>query len=181
MTPEIDFAKVAASVIEGQINNALSVISKGIKGGVAKILGVISKDLTKYTAAKIKKCSFIRTPIINRDHSVYIYDVYVPTSLEVRTSAQSYSAFENANESNKGTITDEMFISNLKDNDSIVVTGSAGSGKSMLMRHLFLTLCDSKRAKIPLFFELRDINALEKKTLQEFFYQSLIGELVSLV
>ena len=45
----------------------------------------------------------------------------------------------------------------------------------MLMRHLFLALCNATNSKIPLFFELRDIDAPEKKTLRDFLYYSLIG------
>ncbi|MBB4373326.1 hypothetical protein GGD63_006148 [Bradyrhizobium sp. cir1] len=159
MTPDIDFAKMAATVIEGQIKNALSAVSAGLRGGVTKILSFISKDLTKYTEAKIKRCSHVRTPIINRDHPTYIYDIYVQTRLRVRGSVMS----------------DETFVESLAKNASIVVAGNAGSGKSMFMRHLFLALCNANRSQIPLFFELRDINASEKKDVKEFLYYNLIG------
>lgn len=159
MTTEPDINKIAASVIQGQINNAIGAVSKGIKAAITKVLQVINKDLAKYTAAKIKKCSYIRTPIINRDHSTYIYDIYVQTRLQLR----------------KRTVSDDTFIASLSGKDSIIVSGNAGSGKSMFMRHLFLKLCNEKRSQIPLFFELRDINASEKKNLQEFLYYNLIG------
>lgn len=159
MTTEPDINKIAASVIQGQINNALGAVSKGIKAAVTKVLDVIKKDLTKYTASKIKKCSFIRTPIINRDHSTHIYDIYVQTRLKLR----------------KRVVSDDTFIASLSGKDSIIVSGNAGSGKSMFMRHLFLKLCNEKGSQIPLFFELRDINASEKKNLQEFLYYNLIG------
>jgi hypothetical protein len=81
MTPEIDFAKVAAGVVEGQINNAIGAASKGLKSAVSKILSIINKDLTQYTTAKIKRCSFVKTPIINRDRSTYIRDIYVQTRI----------------------------------------------------------------------------------------------------
>lgn len=158
-TPEIDFAKVAATVIEGQVNNAVGVVSKGVRTAITRILAVINKDLTQYTAAKIKRCSFVKTPIINRDRSTYIYDLYVQTRLKERGKI----------------VGDDDFIHNLRANDSVVISGNAGSGKSMLMRYLFLKLCDSKQSKIPLFFELRDINTSEKKNLQEFLYYNLIG------
>jgi len=159
MTTEPNINEIAATVIQGQINNAIGAVSKGIKSAVGKILEIINKDLTKYTASKIKKCSYIRTPIINRDHSTFIYDIYVQTRIKRR----------------KQVISDDTFIASLNGKDSIVVAGNAGSGKSMLMRHLFLKLCNEKRSQIPLFFELRDINSSEKKNLQEFLYYNLIG------
>lgn len=164
MSNEPNINEIAASVIQGQINNAVGALSKTLGGAVSKILEIINKDLTKYTAAKIRKCSYIRTPIINRDHSTYIYDIYVQTRLKVR----------------KEVVGDDHFIANLTGNDSIVIAGNAGSGKSMFMRYLFLKLCNVKRAKIPLFFELRDINASEKKNLQEFLYYNLIGSSASI-
>src|SRR4051794_20753946 len=109
MTNEPNINEIAASVIQGQINNAIGALSKSLKGAVAKILEVINKDLTKYTAAKIKKCSYIRTPIINRDHSTYIYDIYVQTRLKIR----------------KEIVGDDSFIANLTGNDSIVIAGNA--------------------------------------------------------
>jgi hypothetical protein len=156
---EPNINEIAASVIQGQVNNAIGAVSKAFKAAVTKILEVMKKDLTKYTATKIKKCSYVRTPIINRDHSVNIHDIYVQTRLKVKSQI----------------VRDDNFISTLAHNDSVVVAGSAGSGKSMFMRYLFLKQCSVKHSKIPLFFELRDINSSEKKNLQEFLYYNLIG------
>jgi hypothetical protein len=159
MANEPNFNEIAASVIQGQIDNAIAAVSKGIKGTISKFFEIINKDLTKYIAAKIRKCSYVRTPIINRDRSTYIYDIYVQTRLKIRGNV----------------VGDDTFIAQLAENDSVVISGGAGSGKSMLMRHLFLTLCNVRHSKIPLFFELRDINASEQKNLKEFLYYNLIG------
>jgi hypothetical protein len=159
MSGDPNFNEIAAHVIEAQINNAIKGVSTSIRGAVSKILAGLSKDLKQYTAAKIRKCSYVRTPIINRDRPTPIYDVYVHTRLKVAGSI----------------VEDDDFIAALRDNDSVVITGSAGSGKSMLMRHLFLALCSATNLKIPLFFELRDIDVPEKKTLREFLYHSLVG------
>src|ERR1700733_819404 len=102
MSQEPNVNEIAATVIQSQINNAIGAVSKGIRAAVSKILEVINKDLTKYTAAKIKKCSYIRTPIINRDHSTYIYDIYVQTKLKRR----------------KQVVSDDTFIASLTGNDS---------------------------------------------------------------
>lgn len=159
MTNEPNLNEIAATVIQGQINNAIAAVSTGIRSAVAKILEVINKDLEKYSKAKVSKCSYVRTPIINRDHSTYIYELYVHTRLKIKDRV----------------VNDDDFIAHLSNTDSVVVAGSAGSGKSMLMRHVFLKLSVLKRGKIPLFFELREINALPKRTLREFLFQSLIG------
>ena len=159
MSGDPNFNEIAAHVIEAQIKNAINAVSKGIKGAVSTALAALNKDLKQYTAAKIRKCSYVRTPIINRDRSTPIYDIYVHTRLKVGGKI----------------VEDDDFIAALRDNDSVVITGSAGSGKSMLMRHLFLALCNAINSKIPLFFELRDIDVPEKKTLREFLYYNLLG------
>ena len=113
MSGDPNFNEIAAHIIEAQINNAVNAVTKGIKGAVSKVLAGHNKDLKQYTAAKIRKCSYVRTPIINRDRPTPIYDIYVHTRLKVAGEI----------------VEDDDFIAALRDNDSVVITGSAGSGK----------------------------------------------------
>lgn len=73
-------------------------------------------------------------------HPVYLYDFFVIPNLKV-----------------KGEII-PININNLIRNRNIpCISGSAGCGKSILMKHLFVQLC-IKTNKLPIFFELREIN-----------------------
>jgi hypothetical protein len=159
MTNDINPNVIAASVIQGLITNSIKSIGKSLKDSVSKILDVLRKDVTIYVNATAKKCSYIRTPIINRDHPTPLADIYVQTRLRVR----------------KKIVVDTDFIANLSGSDSIVIAGNAGSGKSVFMKYLFLALCNAKNRKIPLLFELRDMNASQKKDLKDFLYYNLVG------
>jgi predicted NACHT family NTPase len=159
MSTELNPNAIAAAVIQSLITNSAKSIARGVRDSVSKILDGMNKDITKYVEATATKCSFIRTPIINRDHSTPLADIYVSTKLRIR----------------KKVLLDDDFISNLNGADSIVITGNAGSGKSVFMKYLFLALCNAKRNKVPLLFELRDLNGSTKKNLEEFLYYNLIG------
>jgi hypothetical protein len=63
------------------------------------------------------------------------------------------------------TYTDDEFIEQLGELKSIVISGNAGSGKSMFMRYLFVALCEKGYGRIPLFVELRNLNSFAVKEL----------------
>jgi predicted NACHT family NTPase len=58
---------------------------------------------------------------------------------------------------------------------SAVVEGTAGSGKSMFMRYLFLQLCKNPNGKLPLFVELRQLNSFQVKDLLAFVYHTILS------
>lgn len=80
-----------------------------------------------------------------RDEPTFLYNFYVPMGI---SSASSYF--------DKASIKDIASV-----NNNAVITGSGGSGKSMLMRHLFLDAIFSK-SKVPIFLELRELNQAEQ-------------------
>jgi hypothetical protein len=159
MSDELNPNSIAADVVKGLITGSVNSLSKTLKGSIRKILDIFHKDLTSYVSATEKKCRFVRTPIINRGHSTPIFDIYVQTRLRVRNKV----------------IVDTEFVAALSGSDSVVITGTAGSGKSVFMKYLFLKLYNNTNTKIPLLFELRDINESLTKDLQTFLYYKLIG------
>jgi hypothetical protein len=64
--------------------------------------------------------------------------------------------------------TDIELIAELHELKSVVITGLAGSGKSMFMRYLTLVLFETTRQLTPLFVELRHLNKLTDKNLLAF-------------
>jgi|GEM_PF-4294851 len=59
--------------------------------------------------------------------------------------------------------------------DRVVVSGLAGRGKSVLMRYLALSLYHAPRGRIPLFLELRNLNALTSKNLLQLIHSQYAG------
>ncbi|MCJ2105215.1 NACHT domain-containing protein [Methylobacterium sp. E-041] len=54
---------------------------------------------------------------------------------------------------------EEQFVQNIEDRTGIVITGIAGSGKSMFMKHLFIRFCSDNIGLIPIFVELRSLES----------------------
>ena len=57
-------------------------------------------------------------------------------------------------------------------NNKIIVTGTGGVGKSMLMKHIFINQIDTA-SSIPIFIELKSIN---EKSLDDFDFELFIFE-----
>lgn len=96
--------------------------------------------LDKYSKAK----SFLL-----RGESVPLYRFYVPLNLKV-----------NAKQIPNAGIKDILKVSTM-----CIITGSAGSGKSMLIRHLLLDALQAK-GRVPIFIELRHFNTFEGDLVQ---------------
>lgn len=90
-----------------------------------------------------------------RSQSVDLYSYYVSTGIRCGNYLISTPQFYNC--------TDRF--------SRIVITGTGGSGKSVLMKHLFLDCIRDKRY-VPILLELRDINA-EKISIDEFVQRVL--------
>lgn len=109
----------------------------------------IGKDLKNYLKKQQDKYSHIKT-LLKGNTPVYLYDIYFPSKL-VRNN----------------TVHDTSSISKLfLDSKYITIIGDAGSGKSTLVKHLFLNAIFEK-FKIPILIELRYLNE-DTRNLEDF-------------
>lgn len=90
-----------------------------------------------------------------RDQPVDLYSYYVPTGI-----ASSYHS-----------ISRPTFEACIDFSNKFVISGTGGTGKSVLMRHLFLD-CIRHKKFVPIFIELRELNR-NKNTLMRSIYDSL--------
>jgi predicted NACHT family NTPase len=90
-----------------------------------------------------------------RDESVDLYSYYVPVGIGCRTQQIDTPSFRNCIDSSK----------------HMIISGSGGSGKSVLMRHLFLD-CIRDNVYVPVLIELREINA-DHESLDDLIFSSL--------
>ncbi|KGO88634.1 hypothetical protein Q765_01660 [Flavobacterium rivuli WB 3.3-2 = DSM 21788] len=95
---------------------------------------------------------------IYRDEKADFYDIYYPVTLKNRGK----SIFK---------ITDLKHLFN--NNDYITIIGTAGSGKSMLMKHIFLSTINQSY-KIPIVLELRNLNDYDG-SLFDYISESLLS------
>ena len=72
------------------------------------------------------------------------------------------------------TINEEDFIERIPRVKAMVVCGNGGCGKSIFMRHVFLSLAHGTTAALPVLVELRGINTLGTSKLLPYVYHSLV-------
>jgi predicted NACHT family NTPase len=73
------------------------------------------------------------------------------------------------------SIRDNHLIQVICDSAAIMVIGSAGSGKTMLIRYLFLQLIENTQGVIPILIELRRINSSNYNgSLIDFIYDAIV-------
>lgn len=131
-------------IIETAIKAFIQQLIKESSNWLGKTLDEVkqfyNKGLTDYLTKQKEKYSHIKT-LLQGNTPVYLYDIYFPINI-----SKNY----------KKVSTDK--ISNLfTDTHFITIIGSAGSGKSTLIKHLFLNSI-TEQYGIPILIELRYLN-----------------------
>ena len=104
-----------------------------------EIKQALQEDIDKYIGNFSEKFSKIKTFLFN--DRIPFYDVYFPLSLQTKNSTIEVPHMP-----------DMLFEAN----SFITILGHAGCGKTMILRHLFLSACD-RSSKIPIVVELRKL------------------------
>lgn len=131
-------------------------VFRGLSNEGKQFLRVGLKD---YLEKQKQKYSHIKT-LLRGNTPTYLYDIYYPLKLRAE----------------KKLVNTEEVSSIFLDSKCVTIIGDAGSGKSTLVKHLFLNSICTKYA-IPIFVELRNLNE-EDETLEEHIYHKILeGEL----
>jgi polynucleotide 5'-kinase involved in rRNA processing len=96
--------------------------------------------VSEYLQSQTEKYYFTNT-FMHRSEKVRFYDVYYPISAYYKELETNFND------------QDEIF----NEYKNITIIGSAGSGKSTLMKYIFLS-CIKNRTRIPILIELRNLN-----------------------
>ncbi|SET80793.1 NACHT domain-containing protein [Salinibacillus kushneri] len=137
---DLDFNKIISDLVQKNIKSIGNNVFNKSKDVYQNFITQSSIAFKNYLEFSVKKYSYIKT-ILYKDSPVFLYDFYVHTNLKYK------------NEILKVENIDEL----LDENRFLVITGTAGAGKSTLMKFLFLNTIKTKYS-IPLFIELRNFN-----------------------
>jgi hypothetical protein len=140
MAEEFDINRVTAEFIQQNLDKFIGTAKGIIKAGSDQLRLRLNRTYKEYIDNLLIRHSKIKSFFI-RTETANLYDFYVPLSIATRQR----------NLDNTG-ISDIVNISKFS-----IITGSAGSGKSMLMRHLLINTLVNKD-KVPIFIELRQFN-----------------------
>jgi NACHT domain-containing protein len=151
--PDTDFwSDVCAKVLVGIAEKLAGKAEKYVTDFVAWV----KQDFSEYLTNALESCSRVKIAL-RPDKPVELSSVYVSTKFS----------------SDDEDCDDVQLIEQLPLLKRIVVIGTAGSGKSIFMRHLFLALFERSELPIPLYIELKTFNAHAEKDLLAFIFHSI--------
>jgi hypothetical protein len=107
---------------------------------IAKYKVRLGAGFSKYLTSSLARHSYFKT-ILNRYEPLRLDAHYVPVRVSIKNNEMR----------------EEDFYSQLLENRKIIVEGTAGLGKTLFMRHLFAHTCMYDHARIPILFELRNL------------------------
>ena len=155
---------------------------------VNKISAEVISELAKNTACfVVKKLGKVYKDIVNKEDIDYgtAFEKYLleaeqhigmaKTILYGQTPHYLYSFFECMGISNRQHIIDTSNVNNILDiGNKIIITGTGGIGKSMLMKHFFLNTIHAT-SYIPILVELRGLNEYipENISIEKYIYNTL--------
>ena len=161
MVNEVDSKTIVvatAPTASGLVASAIMGVVKGIKGpaqsAVINTLGAL-QGYSKYLEETYERVATFKT-FANPAEPVKVLDHFVATTLE--------------NSSGKKIDQDTLVTMSAASKTKIVISASAGFGKSMLMRYIALCLFEKPQGRIPLFIELRHLNRLSNPDLLEYIH-----------
>ena len=150
----------------------------------AEVITQLAKDAANFVATKLGK---LYKDIINKediDYGVafekYLFEAerhisMAKTILYGQTPHFLYSFFECMGLTDRRKMIDTSNVNNLLDNgNKIIITGTGGIGKSMLMKHFFLNTITTT-SYVPVLVELRGLNdyALNDISIEKYIYNVL--------
>ena len=158
-----DALGVEPITISGVAAGAVGKAIDGLGASLAKQIGKFTKPVIdravvdlgigfrSYLDASYNRCRYFKT-ILNQSQPLEVIPYYVNNTLTCGSRK----------------VSDDTLIKNLDKLKYVVVSGLAGSGKSMFMKYLTISKFENTSGGIPLFIELRQINSLTQKDLLEF-------------
>lgn len=154
MSEEPDVNKMAAEFVSQNIERFYSTGKDVLKGAADKVRLHLDRSYSDYLACITERHSKAKSFFI-RNEPTNLYSFYVPIGIS----------------NNKTKISNVSISAISAVNPFTVITGSGGSGKSVLMRHLLLEAIVEKE-KVPIFLELRELNQTPQSLL-EFINETL--------
>lgn len=150
-----EYEKIIAQVIENNIEQIWTSISDYVSDRYKQRQVDCKKAFNIYLTNAVKKYSKTKT-LFNKTDPMNILEYYVPVDISLNGDIINTSKISNIFELSK----------------FILITGIGGSGKSTLMRYLFLKAI-KEGVSIPIFIELKDLNNDNEGILLDCVYNSL--------
>lgn len=160
--PGTAMALASNPVVQSMLSQAASFFGKGAVAGtkavVDRAVATLHLGFEEYLLTSYNKCRLFKT----------ILDTQTPLSLSEHYVHVTVSC-------SNTTMSDGELVSRIDEFRRVVITGLAGSGKSMFMKYLTVSHFEHPNGKIPIFIELRKLNGLESVDLLNFIRTTSTG------
>lgn len=153
---EFDINKVSVGFAKEMAKDILASVTDFGSWTFKRAEAALGKCFIGYLKASYRKHSKVKT-LLYHERPVPLRDFYVATDIvqgDNRFSADNLAPL-------------------LDDSMRQVFTGTAGCGKSTMMKHLFIEFIENMRVGIPVFIELRHMNSSQNPSLRDFIYETL--------
>jgi NACHT domain len=138
----------AAQFLQNNLSKIYSTGKRFVKGTTDNF-HLLTQAYTEYLHCVVKRYSQTRSFLI-RDESIDLLKFYVPLGVRKGEEFTPPTLMHTFIDENKRLV---------------IITGTGGSGKSMMMKYLFLNTIKWK-LKVPVFVELRDLNESKESLIQ---------------
>lgn len=154
---ELDPNKIAVELVKQFSKPIFDGVGKLTKDAHDKLKVTLNSCFSKYITRSYDRYSKTKT-LLYRDAPVNIKEFYVRTDLEIGFDQK---------------IQESDFIHELQKNKRLVISGTAGSGKSTFCKSIFLDLIENPTGIFPIFVELRHLNSDSETSLFDFILKNL--------
>ena len=137
--------------IQGLVSQVFATMNKTARDFYNKAKVNFETAFTDYLSQSFERYGMVKTLLYRHDPK-WIYDIYEHTYLtkpEFPRSSESTSP--------KERIATQSILDVLQISRFLIIAGTGGSGKSMMMRHFFVDAILKQCGRIPVFVELRDL------------------------
>lgn len=138
------------------MDNAFNGLAEAATSQFKKIETKLKKGFSDYISASLRRTNSVKT-LIHPDEAVDIGSIYVPLTYRV----------------GKKTKKDGDIIADIFSGRKVLVSGTAGGGKSMLIKYVNTFLLTNYKNKLPIYFELRSLNSLGGQDLIDAIHASV--------
>lgn len=152
----MDEGKFAADFLSANLEKIISFARKAYGKADAALQITLKTAYENYLSASRLKYSKSKSFFI-RSQPVELYSYYVPTGISC----------------GERVIDKPDFNQCISFTNRVVISGTGGSGKSVLIRHLFLS-CIHEKSHVPILIELRDLNSYDKN-LDDYVNETLLS------
>lgn len=156
ITPDLNVGEVAVGVANHLVDRTLSALSSSIRHQISRVSVALKRDFEKYVTHVMGRVGTVRT-LVSSDQQVPTSSIYI--SLDYLSGDTRFS--------------DKQIIDLVSSGHRALITGTAGGGKSMLIKYATLSLFQRHKEIIPIYFELRSLNDANKTTLLDALHQSV--------